>query len=152
MRTEWTINKYISETNISNIVRRIMRDADISQTDVAEVIDRKVTVLRNRLTHGNFTLDEFVAMADMAGYKLQIVNGDNTIEIKPEDVCKEEMLTRLKGYKNRANEEAAQKLYDLPPEKFMDYLSQRDPEEIKEAYARFQAYFDKLRSIAENKK
>ena len=134
-RNNYTWNKnefsFDGERRISEYVREMMTPTDIKQSEVAYVIDRRISVFRNKLYLSKFTLEELTAIADMAGWKLQLTNGKKTLDILANDICDIGCRLRLKDFheKREATNQETKVLNDA--------FDQADPEILQKAY---QAY------------
>lgn len=115
---------------ISVHIRTMMERAGVDITDVAEVIGKSVPVLRNKLSLGNFSIEELLAIVEITGGIMSVKqSGGYEYNFLPTDLCSDETYKRIMMYKKELERKRMQKL-----EKAFEESS---PEDIERTYSKW---------------
>lgn len=60
----------------SDLIKQMISDSAISQSDLAEYLNCTVSSLRNKFSRDSFSLYDFIVTCHVCGYSLSICNGD----------------------------------------------------------------------------
>ena len=125
---------------LSICIRDMMSEEDLSQEDVAEVLRKSIPVLRNKLSNGSFSVEELLAIIEIAECKLYIENKrGRRYRFHPEEICSEELQEGIKNYWKRREYKRRESLEKA--------LEENDPETVKQVYSRWRKKREKVDAV-----
>lgn len=68
---------------LSDFIRKMMKESDVSVSDAAECIGCGNGTFRNKLTQDRFSVENLIVIAELCGYKLTFVPDDDKKESEP---------------------------------------------------------------------
>lgn len=127
----------LSKNSISDYIRKMMQQEDVSIKDAATYTGVSVGTFRNKLSQDRFSIGDLMILAEMCDYKLAFVpnhtiNSLNTLEDKETsksyvlDVLDEELQSKIEDYKIAKFDEMMGVL--------QSYVQQLSPEQLKKLF------------------
>lgn len=127
----------MSKNSISDYIRKMMQQEDVSIKDAATYTGVSVGTFRNKLSQDRFSIGDLMILAEMCDYKLAFVpnhtiNSLNTLEDKETsksyvlDVLDEESQSKIEDYKIAKFDEMMGVL--------QSYVQQLSPEQLKKLF------------------
>ncbi|GAA6266934.1 hypothetical protein F110043I8_39190 [Ruminococcus sp. f11] len=127
----------MSKNSISDYIRKMMQQEDVSIKDAATYTGVSVGTFRNKLSQDRFSIGDLMILAEMCDYKLAFVpnhtiNSLNTLEDKETsksyvlDVLDEELQSKIEDYKIAKFDEMMGVL--------QSYVQQLSPEQLKKLF------------------
>ncbi len=115
---------------ISSHIRMMMDNAGVDIEDIAEVTGKSIPVLRNKLSHGTFSIEELLAIVEITGGVMTVKqSGGYEYTFLPTDLCSEETYQRIMKCKERIESRRMQKLEKA--------FEESRPEDIEKTYSRW---------------
>lgn len=127
----------MSKNSISDYIRKMMQQEDVSIKDAATYTGVSVGTFRNKLSQDRFSIGDLMILAEMCDYKLAFVpnhtiNSLNTLEDKETsksyvlDVLDEELQAKIEDYKIAK--------FDKMMGVLQSYVQQLSPEQLKKLF------------------
>lgn len=127
----------LSKNSISDYIRKMMQQEDVSIKDAATYTGVSVGTFRNKLSQDRFSIGDLMILAEMCDYKLAFVpnhtiNSLNTLEDKETsksyvlDVLDEELQSKIEDYKIAK--------FDKMMGVLQSYVQQLSPEQLKKLF------------------
>lgn len=127
----------MSKNSISDYIRKMMQQEDVSIKDAATYTGVSVGTFRNKLSQDRFSIGDLMILAEMCDYKLAFVpnhtiNSLNTLEDKETsksyvlDVLDEELQSKIEDYKIAK--------FDKMMGVLQSYVQQLSPEQLKKLF------------------
>lgn len=127
----------LSKNSISDYIRKMMQQEDVSIKDAATYTGVSVGTFRNKLSQDRFSIGDLMILAEMCDYKLAFVpnhtiNSLNTLEDKETsksyvlDVLDEELQAKIEDYKIAK--------FDKMMGVLQSYVQQLSPEQLKKLF------------------
>lgn len=91
----YTDKLFFKENIKSDIIRKMMQDSSLSQSDIADYLNCTISSLRNKFTRDSFSLYDFIIISYVCGYSLSICNGDLNESIVAAQECIDSVLSSL---------------------------------------------------------
>lgn len=111
---------------LSQIVRRLMERHGVTQQDLAEVFDTSVSVIRNKLSLGRFTIPELAAIAELCGGDLSIQVNGHIYPFLSKEMCDDQTYQRIQSHRKQIHRRDKKRMEDL--------IRNSDPDLIKSVY------------------
>ena len=127
----------MSKNSISDYIRKMMQQEDVSIKDAATYTGVSVGTFHNKLSQDRFSIGDLMILAEMCDYKLAFVpnhtiNSLNTLEDKETsksyvlDVLDEELQSKIEDYKIAK--------FDKMMGVLQSYVQQLSPEQLKKLF------------------
>lgn len=110
--------------NLSDLIRMLMKESDMSQIDAARLINKKVNIFRNKLYRKTFSLEDIVIIGKACGYQLNLCNGKNNYDITEILGNTIQLNDSIEYFKNRYDYKL-KNLDNVPEEIIIKYLKER---------------------------
>lgn len=79
----------------SNLIKKMMDDSGLSQSDLADYLNCTLSSLRNKFTRDSFSLYDFIVICHVCGYSFSICNGDLDFCIGAANDCIESTISKI---------------------------------------------------------
>lgn len=115
---------------LSRCVRQLISDAKMDDAegieDIAEALGKSVAVFRNKLSSGNFTVEELLTIVYITGGTMSIRTKSMDFTFLPEKFCSEETMERIRKFEEKDKNKRIRKLGEA--------LGIDDPEILEQMY------------------